>query len=146
MIPAVIERCAGIDAGKKFVAVCVMTGPADQEGRHEMRKFGTIRAELTRLRECLKAEGCTDVVMESTGCYWKPVLNVLEDDPDYRPRIVPCRCAYRTVYGGVPLVVQIASLAPTRAQFDGFAAWLHSFVLDGELCAGSRAGALLGMG
>jgi hypothetical protein len=88
MIPAVIERCAGIDAGKKFVTVCVMTGPADQEGRHEMRKFGTIRAELTRLREWLKAEGCIDVVMESTGCYWKPVLNVLEDDPDYRPRIV----------------------------------------------------------
>lgn len=28
MIPAVIERCAGIDAGKKVLAVCVMIGPA----------------------------------------------------------------------------------------------------------------------
>jgi hypothetical protein len=28
MIPAIIERCAGIDVGKKFLAVCVMTGPA----------------------------------------------------------------------------------------------------------------------
>ena len=23
------------------------------------------------------------MVMESTGCYWKPVLNVLEDDTEY---------------------------------------------------------------
>ena len=88
MIPAIIERCAGVDVGKKFVAVCVMTGPADQEARQETRKFGTMRAELVRLREWLKAEGCTHVVMESTGCYWKPVLNVLEDDPEYPLAIV----------------------------------------------------------
>jgi transposase len=35
-------------------------------------------AELDRLREWLLAEGVTHVVMESTGCYWKPVFNVLE--------------------------------------------------------------------
>ena len=28
------------------------------------------------------------MVMESTGCYWKPVLNVLEDDPEYELRVV----------------------------------------------------------
>ena len=61
MIAAVIERCAGIDVGKKFPAVCFMTGPAS-------------------------SEGCTHVVMESTGCYWKPVLNILEDDPEYLTR------------------------------------------------------------
>jgi transposase len=88
MISAVIERCAGIDVGKKFLAVCVMTGPAAENPTAELRKFGTIRAELERLREWLKSEGCTHVVMESTGCYWKPVLNVLEDDPEYRLEVV----------------------------------------------------------
>ena len=79
MIAAVIERCAGIDVGKKFLAVCVMTGPAQEPATAATRKFGTMRAELENLREWLKSEGCTHVVMESTGCYWKPVLNVLEE-------------------------------------------------------------------
>jgi hypothetical protein len=69
MIPAVIERCAGIDIGKKFVAVCVMTGPANQEGKAEVRKFGTVGHELEALRKWLQSEGCTHVVMESTGVY-----------------------------------------------------------------------------
>ena len=46
MIAAVIERCAGIDVGKKFIAVCVMTGPANGEARSETRIFGTTVAEL----------------------------------------------------------------------------------------------------
>jgi hypothetical protein len=81
MIPAIVERCAGIDVGKKFLAVCVMTGPASGEAQAEIRKFGTVRHELEALRAWLQSEGCTHVVMESTGVYWKPVLNVLEDDP-----------------------------------------------------------------
>jgi len=79
MISASIERCAGIDVGKKFLAVCVMVGPLEGEPRVEIRKFGTIRAELDGLRDWLKQEGITHVVMESTGSYWKPVFNVLED-------------------------------------------------------------------
>ncbi|MDP9169973.1 MAG: IS110 family transposase [Acidobacteriota bacterium] len=88
MIPAVIERCAGIDVGKKFLVVCVMTGAASDEPKAELRKFGTIRSELESLRKWLRAEGCTHAVMESTGVYWKPVLNILEDDPGYRLKIV----------------------------------------------------------
>jgi len=88
MIPAVIERCAGIDVGKKFLAVCVMTGPANEEAQAEVRKFGTVRHELEALRQWLQSEGCTHVVMESTGVYWKPVLNVLEDEPGYSWKII----------------------------------------------------------
>jgi transposase len=88
VIPAVIERCAGIDVGKKFLAVCVMTGPANGEARAETRKFGTIRSELESLRCWLQSEGCTHAVMESTGVYWKPVLNVLEDDPQFGLKIL----------------------------------------------------------
>jgi transposase len=79
MISAAIERCAGIDVGKKFLAVCVMVGPLQGEPQVEIRKFGTIRAELEGLRDWLKQQGVTHVVMESTGSYWKPVFNVLED-------------------------------------------------------------------
>src|ERR1700724_4315565 len=79
MISAAIERCAGIDVGKKFLAVCVMVGPLEGEPRVEIRKFGTIRVELERVRDWLKQQEVTHVVMESTGSYWKPVFNALED-------------------------------------------------------------------
>ena len=79
MIEAVIERCAGIDVGKKFLVVCVMTGPLDVEPKTEIRKFGTIVAELELLRDWLIGERCSHAVMESTGSYWKPVFNILED-------------------------------------------------------------------
>ena len=51
MIQAVIERCAGIDVGKTFLVVCVMTGALPEEPQVECRKFGTIVPELERLRE-----------------------------------------------------------------------------------------------
>jgi transposase len=88
VIPAVIERCAGIDVGKKFLAVCVMTGAASDPAKAETRKFGTMRGELEKLRQWLKDERVTHVVMESTGCYWKPVLNIPEDDPEYELKVV----------------------------------------------------------
>jgi transposase len=77
-IPAVLERCAGIDVGKRELAVAVITGPADQEGEVKTRAFGTTVPELEKLRAWLVEEGCTSVAMESTGSYWIPVKNVLE--------------------------------------------------------------------
>ena len=76
MIEAVIERCAGIDVGRKFVVVCVMVGEADAVPQYEIRKFLTLNQELERLREWLHENGCTHVVMESTGSYWKPIFHV----------------------------------------------------------------------
>jgi transposase len=79
MISAEIERCAGIDVGKKFLAVCIMVGPLTAEPRVEHRKFGTTVADLEALRAWLQQECITHVAMESTGSYWKPVFNILED-------------------------------------------------------------------
>lgn len=78
MIPAVLERCVGIDIGKKFVVACVITGAADAEPKSEIRQFGTAVGELEQLRDWLLQHGCTHAVMESTGSYWKPVYNILE--------------------------------------------------------------------
>ena len=78
MLEVKAERCAGIDVGKKFLAVCVMIGPANQKPTAEVQRFGTTVKELERLREWLRQTGCTEAVMESTGSYWKPVFNILE--------------------------------------------------------------------
>jgi Transposase len=79
MIRAVLECCAGIDVGKKIVVACILTGPADGEAREEARKYGTNTASLQRLRDWLSSRGCTHVVMKSTGAYWKPIFNGLEE-------------------------------------------------------------------
>ena len=79
MIQAAIEKCAGIDVGKKWLAVCIMVGPLEAEPRTETRRFGTNVADLQALRDWLQAEGITHAVMESTGSYWKPVFNILEE-------------------------------------------------------------------
>jgi transposase len=99
MISAVIERCVGIDVGKKSLAVCVMVGPANGEARHEIRTFGTTVAELTNLKKWIVQEQCTHVVMESTGSYWKPVFNILEESVEVmlvNPHEVKARKGHKT--------------------------------------------------
>src|SRR5437667_4938538 len=78
MLEVKVENCAGIDVGKKFLAVCVLTGPADRKPAAEVRRIGTSVKELERLRAWLVETKCTEAVMESTGSYWKPVFNILE--------------------------------------------------------------------
>jgi transposase len=84
MIPAVLECCAGIDVGKKFIVVCVLKGPANGDAQAQIRKFDTINAKLEEMREWLGNSGCTHVVMESTGEYWRPVFHVLEEAASLR--------------------------------------------------------------
>ena len=69
MINAVMERCVGIDVGKKFLVACVTTGPAHGEARSETRQFGTTVSELKKLREWVQQQDCTHAIMESTGSY-----------------------------------------------------------------------------
>jgi transposase len=77
-IPAVMERCAGIDVGKRELAVALVVGPADKDGEVTTRAFGTTVPELEKLKQWLIQESCTSVAMESTGSYWIPVKNILE--------------------------------------------------------------------
>lgn len=79
MISAVVECCAGIDVGKKWIAVCVLTGPANGDAQAERRRFDTTNKSLEGMCEWLVECGCTHVVMESTGEYWRPIYNVLEE-------------------------------------------------------------------
>jgi transposase len=68
------ERCSGLDVHKKTVVACVIT----PESR-EVRTFGTMTKELLRLLDWLQGLGVTDVAMESTGVYWKPLFNLMEE-------------------------------------------------------------------
>lgn len=72
-------RCAGLDVHKESVSACVLTPGPEAEPDKQIEQFGTTTGELRRLREWLAANGVTHAAMESTGVYWKPVFNILEN-------------------------------------------------------------------
>jgi transposase len=72
------ERCAGIDVHKKTIVVCCLRGDARGNLQRETRTYGTTTRELLNLCDWLAQSEVTQIVMESTGEYWKPVYNVLE--------------------------------------------------------------------
>ncbi len=67
-------RAAGLDEHKKTVVACVITPEV-----RETRTFGTMTSDLLKLKEWLTECKVTHIAMESTGVYWKPVWNLLED-------------------------------------------------------------------
>jgi transposase len=73
------ERCAGIDVHKNSLSVCLIVGGAGAGAEGEVRQFGTATAQLRELSAWLEQEGVTHVVMESTGVYWKPVWQILDN-------------------------------------------------------------------
>lgn len=74
----VYERCCGLDVHKASVAACALIGEKGKANKEEIRRFGTMTADLRELAEWLKQRGIQHVAMESTGVYWKPVWNILE--------------------------------------------------------------------
>jgi transposase len=76
----VLERCAGIDIGKDEVVACVRTPVAGGRGRHkDTRSFRSFVGDLEVMADWFTAAGVTEVAMEATGSYWKPVWDVLEE-------------------------------------------------------------------
>jgi transposase len=75
----IIERCCGMDVHKKSITACLTTGQPHEEPKETVKTFSTMTRDLLACRDWLVEEGCTHVAMESTGIYWKPVFNILED-------------------------------------------------------------------
>ena len=69
------SRCAGFDVHKDSVMVCLLIDRADPI----IREFATTTQELLRLRDWLSDHSIKHIAMESTGVYWKPIWNILED-------------------------------------------------------------------
>src|ERR1700757_433903 len=72
-----VDRGAGLDVHKETVTVCVMA----TEGRKvvkTLQRYSTFHRGLVVMRDELTQMAVTDVAMEATGEYWKPVYEVLE--------------------------------------------------------------------
>ena len=74
----IIERCAGFDVHQETVVACVLIGAPGEWPRKQVRTFRTMTRDLEALRNWLQELGVTQVGMESTGVYWRPVYAVLE--------------------------------------------------------------------
>jgi len=72
------RRCAGLDVHKDSVVACARWVD-DGEVVREVRSFATTTGALLALSDWLTERGCTQVAMEATGVYWKPVWHVLSD-------------------------------------------------------------------
>ncbi len=76
----IVERAAALDVHKAQVTACVRM-PADTGGRtQEVAEFATTVRGLLTLHDWLSAHHVTEVAMEATGVYWKPVWAILEED------------------------------------------------------------------
>lgn len=67
---------AGVDVHKAILAITILIGEADQEPKFEQFSCETFTEDLMAMGLVLKERGVTEVAMESTGVYWKPVYNV----------------------------------------------------------------------
>jgi transposase len=71
----IIDKGCGLDVHKETVVACVMGSGI----KKEIKTFDTMTGSLLRMKGWLTDLGITHVAMESTGPYWKPVFNILED-------------------------------------------------------------------
>jgi transposase len=82
LVDVLIECCAGIDIGKDEVVACVRTaGPGGRGRQKRTRTFSSFTGSLEAMADWFTAEGVTEIAMEATGSYWKPVWYVLEERP-----------------------------------------------------------------
>jgi transposase len=78
LLPVVLPICCGIDVHKKTVTACLLQTGASGAAVADVRTFRTVTGQLQELARWLVGAGCRQVALESTGVYWKPVFNVLE--------------------------------------------------------------------
>jgi transposase len=114
------RRCGGIDVQKKSLTVHVRPPQGQADGRTLEREFRTFSRDLRSLRGWLKSCRITEVVMESTGQYWRPVWNILEDAV---PRLVLVNPAH---------VKALAGRKRDRIDAQRLARYLENGDLDGS--------------
>lgn len=75
----IYKRCCGLDVHKEIVVACLLIREGGKIVK-EIRTFLTMTVDLVVLHDWMKAHQVTHVAMESTGVYWRPVFNLLEED------------------------------------------------------------------
>ena len=75
----IYPRCCGLDIHKESISACVLIKEPGKREKH-LARFGTMTSDLLKLGDWLRSWGVKRVAMESTGVYWKPIWNILEDE------------------------------------------------------------------
>src|SRR3954449_8468566 len=118
-----VDRCAGLDVHKDTVMAAIRRPTADGRGREqEIRQYRTFTAALRELRAWLVAERVTQVAMEATGSYWKPVWHVLEAEGGYElllcnPRHVKNLPGRKTDVSDAAWLAQLLECGLLRSSF-----------------------------
>jgi transposase len=80
VVETIIERPGALDVHKEQVTACVRLPGEGREREQHVSEFATTVRGLLALRDWLAAHGVTQVTMEATGVFWKPVWAILEDE------------------------------------------------------------------
>jgi len=78
-VRVIYKRVAGLDVHKKTVVATRMQVTGEGKLDWQTETFGTTTPDLLKLHDWLLEWSLSHVAMESTGDFWKPVYNVLED-------------------------------------------------------------------
>ena len=74
-----LEISCGLDIHKEKIVACILTGPLGKPTHSEIREFTTLIPDMLALRDWIISENCHHIAMESTGIYWIPIYEILED-------------------------------------------------------------------
>lgn len=79
MLKTIYKNCAGIDVHKRHIVVRIAKTDDHGVTEYKLQRFSTFTEDLETCRDWLVENNTLDVCMESTGKYWIPVWNVLEE-------------------------------------------------------------------
>jgi transposase len=77
-LTVVYPICCGVDVHKTFFVATLITTEGIQP-KYQKRRFSTFNSQILAFKAWLLENNCRDICMESTGKYWVPVFNLLED-------------------------------------------------------------------
>ena len=77
-VKVVYPICCGVDVHKRFFVATIITSDG-LTPHYQKRRFSTYNNQILAFKAWLLENNCRDVCMESTGKYWVPVFNLLED-------------------------------------------------------------------
>ena len=80
LIQIVHPICCGLDVHKDKISACLITVDENGAEQHEIKEFSTFTKDLQKMKKWLIKNNCPIIAMESTGVYWHPVYNTIEDE------------------------------------------------------------------
>ena len=76
----VYQTCCGVDVHKSFLVATIIKTSSGVLPSYQKKRFSTFNNSILEFKKWLLDNSCRDVCMESTGKYWIPVFNLLEDE------------------------------------------------------------------